>query len=209
MKTLAIVGCGHLGQQIANFAISDKHYDNIVFFDDFSKTKSIHGYNILGSINEISINYSKKSFDDLIIGIGYKHIKLRLDLFNHFFDKIPFAKIIHSSCYIDNKAIIKDGCVIYPKSVIDFNVLINANTIINNNCTISHDTIIGENCFISPNAAIAGFVNINNSCFIGINATIIDNISIKSDTYIGAGSVVSKNIYDSGVYVGNPIKKIR
>lgn len=209
MKTLAIIGSGHLGQQIANFSISDNHYDKVVFFDDFSKESNINGFKILGCVNNILEEYSNNAFDNLIIGVGYNHFKLRSDLYNYFYKIIPFGKIIHSSCYIDNNVIIKDGCVVYPRTVLDLNVIINENTIINNNCTISHDTIIGQNCFISPNAAIAGFVNIDSSCFIGINATIIDNISIIKDTYIGAGTVVSRNILSSGVYVGNPMKKIK
>lgn len=209
MKTLAIIGSGQLGQQIANFSISDKHYDKVVFFDDFSKERDINGFNIIGSIKDIFEEYKNNKFDYLIIGIGYNHFKLRSELYNHFSKRIPFGKIIHSSSYVDSSVSIKDGCVIYPRTVIDLNVLIKENTIVNNNCTISHDTIIGQNCFISPNAAIAGFVNIKSSCFIGINATIIDNISIISDTYIGAGTVVTKNIINSGVYVGNPMKKIK
>ena len=38
MKTLAIIGSGDLGQQIAHYAISDGHYEKVVFFDDFSVT---------------------------------------------------------------------------------------------------------------------------------------------------------------------------
>jgi NADH/NAD ratio-sensing transcriptional regulator Rex len=48
MKTLAIIGSGHLGQQIAHYAISDNHYDKVVFFDDFTVEKQINGYQILG-----------------------------------------------------------------------------------------------------------------------------------------------------------------
>ena len=35
MKTLAIIGSGDLGQQIAHYALSDKQYDKVIFFDDF------------------------------------------------------------------------------------------------------------------------------------------------------------------------------
>ena len=35
-KTLAIIGSGHLGQQIAHYALSDNHYEKVLFFDDFS-----------------------------------------------------------------------------------------------------------------------------------------------------------------------------
>ena len=35
MKTLGIIGAGDLGQQIADYAINDNHYDGVVFFDDY------------------------------------------------------------------------------------------------------------------------------------------------------------------------------
>jgi NADH/NAD ratio-sensing transcriptional regulator Rex len=52
-KTLAILGSGHLGQQIAHYAISDKHYDNVVFFDDYTLDKEPYGFAVLGNSNEI------------------------------------------------------------------------------------------------------------------------------------------------------------
>ena len=208
MKTLGIIGCGHLGQQIANISVYDNHYDDVVFFDDFSSGKKINGFSVIGKIEDVEREFKNNKFSHLIIGIGYKHLKLRLELFLHYWSKVPFGKIIHSSCYMDRSSIIGDGCVIYPRTVIDFNVLIRENTIVNSNCTLSHNSIIGQNCFISPNSAIAGFVNISNSCFIGMNSTIIDNVSIQSNVFIGAGTVVTKDILSKGKYVGNPMRKI-
>jgi sugar O-acyltransferase (sialic acid O-acetyltransferase NeuD family) len=209
MKVLGIIGCGHLGHQIANIALSDNHYDDVVFFDDFSINTITDGFKVIGKIGDIEKEYANNKFDHLFIGIGYKHLKFRLELFNYFWTKIPFGKIVHSSCYMDKSSIIEDGCIIYPRSVIDYKVFIKKNSIININCTISHNTIIGQNCFVSPNCAIAGFVNISNSCFIGLNSTIIDHVSIESNIFIGAGTVVTKDVFFSGVYVGNPIKKIK
>ena len=49
MKTLAIIGSGHLGQQIAHYAIADNHYQKVVFFDDFSTETAINGFEIFHS----------------------------------------------------------------------------------------------------------------------------------------------------------------
>lgn len=49
---------------------------------------------------------------------------------------------------------------------------------------------------------------IGNNVSIGSNATILP-VSICDNVVIGAGSVVTKNITESGIYVGNPAKKIR
>jgi len=209
MKTLAIVGAGDLGQQIAYYALSDNHYQKIVFFDDFSVEKEIKSLPIIGKTTDIEEAYQQNKFDELIIGIGYKHLDVRKQIFEQYNNKIPFGIIIHSSSWIDNSAIIKNGCIIYPKCSIDANATIEENTILNISCTIAHDTNIGKHCFLSPRVAIAGFVNINERCIIGINATIIDNIIIVPKTQIGAGTVVTKNIESSGLYVGNPHRFVR
>ena len=49
---------------------------------------------------------------------------------------------------------------------------------------------------------------VGNNVSIGSNATILP-VKICDDVVIGAGSVVTKNISESGVYVGNPAKKIK
>ncbi len=208
-KTLAIIGAGHLGKQIAHYAISDKHYDNVVFFDDVSVEKSSDGYEILGTSDAIEIEFKNKSFDKLIIGIGYKHLLVRKKLFERFDGKVPFGKIVHSTVWQDRTAEIKPGCVVYPGCVIDARSVVSENTILNLACTIAHDTIVGKHCFLSPRVALAGFINIGDSCNLGINSTVIDNITITHQTQLGAGTVVTKNIHNSGLFVGNPHKFVR
>ena len=209
MKTLAIVGSGNLGQQIAYYAISDNHYSKVVFFDDFTDKVEINGFPVLGKSDAIEEEFFKKSFDELLIGIGYKHLKIRKLIFDRFEKKIPFGIIVHSSSWVDKTATVKHGVVIYPRCSIDANVIIESNTILNIGCVVAHDSIVGRHCFLSPRVAMAGFIKVEEMCIIGINATIIDNISIISETQIGGGGVVIKDIENSGLYVGNPIRFIR
>jgi sugar O-acyltransferase (sialic acid O-acetyltransferase NeuD family) len=206
---LGIIGAGHLGQQIAHYAILDHHYEKVVFFDDYTTEKEVNDFPILGNSEIIHSAYENNLFDELIIGIGYKHLAIRKKMFEQFFDVIPFGKIIHSTTWVDQTSKIKHGCVIYPRCCIDAHVVIDCNTILNISCSVAHNTIVGKHCFVSPNVAMAGFINIKEQCIIGINSTIIDNISIAQKTQIGAGTVVVKNIDKAGLYVGNPQKFIR
>lgn len=208
-KTLAILGAGHLGLQIAHFAITDNHYSKVVFFDDFSKEDQIHNYPILGNSSTVEHFFKKGDFDELIIGIGYKHLGKKAELFQQLKKKIPFATIIHSTVWVDPTAKIAQGCVIYPNSCIDQRAEIKSNTILNLSCTIAHDSSIGESSFLSPNVAVAGFCSIGDQNFIGINSTIIDNIITCNNNTIGAGSVIIKNIVEPGTYIGSPAKKIK
>jgi len=208
-KTLAIIGAGHLGQQIAHYAVSDQHYNNVVFFDDFNKNPSVNGYKILGPTDSVIKFYQKKIFDELIIGIGYKHLSVRKELFEKLNGKVPFGNIIHTSVWKDQTAQVGAGCVIYPCCKLDANVVVKANTILNIACTIAHDTVIESHSFLSPRVAVAGFVTILQECIIGINSTIIDHIKITNKVQIGGGTVVIKSINKEGLYVGNPHRFIR
>ena len=209
MKTLAIIGSGDLGQQIAHYALSDKQYDKVVFFDDFTTQNEVNGCLVIGKTSEIVGAFENKQFDELLIGIGYKHLQVRKTLFETFSTRIPFGKIIHSSTWVDETAIVEKGCVVYPGCISDAKAEIKANTILNIGCSIAHDTTINSHCFLSPRVAIAGFVCVEESCILGINSTIIDNVNIVANTQLGGATVVINSIEKSGLYVGNPAKFVR
>lgn len=120
---------------------------------------------------------------------------------------------------------IGDNCFIGPFTEIQQNVNIGANTRIQSHSFICELVYIGDNCFISHGAK---FINdlfekggpaggdkskwksthIGNHVSIGTNSTILP-VSICDHVVIGAGSVVTKDIVESGVYAGNPARKIK
>lgn len=208
-RILAIIGAGDLGQQIAHYAIHDHHYDEVVFFDDFTTSTEIMGHKVVGKTNEVEAFYNSNGFTELLIGIGYKHLAIRKAIFQQFESNIPFGKIVHSTCWIDETATIKPGCVLYPNCSVDAFATIDSNSILNINCSISHHSHVGAHCFLSPRVAMAGFVKIEELVIIGINATIIDNVKVCQNTQIGGGTVVINDILNHGLYVGNPAKFVR
>lgn len=210
MKRLAIIGSGDLGQQIAYHAVKDRQFEVVGFFDDFkNKGDFVNEIPILGDIQDILPSFVSGAFDEVLIGIGYKHMAIRSQFYDQFIDVIPFAKFIHSSCFVDSSSVIENGVVIFPCCVIDQKVKIKSNVLVNVGCCIAHDSEIGNHSFISPRVAIAGFVVVEDKCIIGINSTIIDNLRIAKGSQVGGGSVVIKNIEEAGLYVGNPIRLIR
>ncbi len=85
--------------------------------------------------------------------------------------------------------------------------------------TIGNDTFIGHGVmFINDVFTMGGpaqgdqslwkKTKIGNNVSIGSNATILP-VDICDNVVIGAGSVVTKDISESGVYVGNPAKKLK
>lgn len=210
MKKIGIIGSGDLGQQLMYHLSTDTTDVVVGYYDDFQVSeKIVNGVPILGKIEKIEEHFSKGIFDELIIGIGYKHLEFKKNIFQKFQGKIPFYTFIHSSAYVDKSTKIGEGSVVYPRCVIDKTVEIGNNVLLNLSCTISHDSKVGNHSFLSPSVVVAGFTQIGEECIIGINSTIIDNIIISPKTQIVGGSVVVKNIEKSGLYVGNPVRFIR
>lgn len=122
------------------------------------------------------------------------------------FPKLIWGKINEGVEYGRNE--IKEGSIICPGTILTTGITIGRHVIINLNCTIGHDCSIGDFVTFSPGANISGNVTIGNLCYIGSNAVIRDRITICDNVVIGAGGVVVKDITETGVYVGNPVKKI-
>jgi sugar O-acyltransferase (sialic acid O-acetyltransferase NeuD family) len=209
MKRLAIIGSGDLAGQIVHLATDQNLYQISGFFDDFKpKGSSVSNIPILGGIEDVQKGFKDQLFDELIIGIGYKHILFRNELFERFQIDIPFGTIIHSSSYIDKTVSIGKGTVIFPGCTIDMHVKIGNNCLFYNGCIIAHDSKISSNSIFSPGVKIAGFCDLGINTTLGIGTIVSDNITITNDVKTGAGAVVVKNLNESGVYIGIPARKM-
>ncbi|MFT6866806.1 MAG: acetyltransferase-like isoleucine patch superfamily enzyme [Cyclobacteriaceae bacterium] len=84
---------------------------------------------------------------------------------------------------------------------------------IGNDCFIGHGVMFINDLFSSGGPAGGDpskwmKTTIRNHVSIGSNATILP-VTIVDHVVIGAGSVVTKDILESGIYAGNPAKKMR
>ena len=120
---------------------------------------------------------------------------------------------------------INDDCFIGPFVEIQKSVKIGKRCKVQSHSFICELVTIGNDCFISHGAM---FINdlfstgkpaggnkelwksteIGNNISIGTNATILP-VRIVDNVVIGAGSVVTQDILESGIYTGNPARKIR
>lgn len=123
------------------------------------------------------------------------------------------------------------GCSIGDNSFIGPFVEIQKGVVIGKDCKIQSHSFVCELVTIGDGTVVAHgvmFINdrfsngspangdknlwqstkIGNKVSIGSNATILP-VFICDNVTIGAGSVVTKNITESGIYAGNPAKKIR
>ncbi len=120
---------------------------------------------------------------------------------------------------------IGDGTFVGPFVEIQKGVTIGRRCKVQSHAFICELVTIGDDCFISHGVMFINDVfadgrpaggrkelwkttTIGNNVSIGTNATILP-VVISDNVVVGAGSVVTKDIYEPGVYAGNPARKIR
>ena len=201
---LAIVGASSLGQQIAGHSAVSGGFEIVGFFDDFAPLAEC----IIGRTTEMNSMFAKGAFDCLAIGVGYKAMDFRHSILERVVGRVPLADIRHPSVFADPTADIGEGCVMLANVVVDQRVRVGRNVFMSIAASVSHDSTIGDSAYLSPKSTVCGNCRIGERVFLGAGCVVRDGISISDGVVIGAGTVVVKDIVQSGVYAGNPARRI-
>ncbi len=171
--------------------------------------QNVLGFPIIGTDNELDKFIPECS--NFLITVGQIE---KSDLRQRIYEKILAAGgnlpvIVSAGAYISKYANIGEGTIIMHGAFVNAGASIGKNCILNSNSLVEHEAEIGDFCHISTSTIANGQVNVGNGCFIGSNTVIGNNITITDYVIIAAGSQVLRNIEISGVYIGNPLRKIR
>lgn len=200
-EKVIIIGAGGHAKSIAN--IIQVSGDEVVGFldDNLPIGTRVLNYEILGKICD-AYKYTENLF---IIGVGNNNTRKKIA---EKYNTLKYYTAIHPKAIIAGDVKIGEGSTVMASSVINVSSTIGVHCIINTAAIVDHDNKIKDYVHISPNASLAGTVEVEECTHIGIGATIINNINITKNCIIGAGSVVIKDIETEGTYVGVPSRKI-
>jgi sugar O-acyltransferase (sialic acid O-acetyltransferase NeuD family) len=139
-----------------------------------------------------------------------KDIDLRQSLIEYLdTKKLQRATYIHPSAVLSSHAIINDGVFIGPFASVFTRAIVHKDCIIGPYSMVSHSATLGQGSIMHPGAMVAGSTSVGQYCLLGMRSTIIDKLEICDNVVVGAGSLISKNILESGNYVGNPARKVK
>lgn len=165
-------------------------------------------YTIIGTDDDIPLYVADHDF---IITLGFiKDPFLRICLH----DKVEvaggnLATVVASTAHISKYARLSAGTVVLHQACVNAGVQIGKGCIINTFANIEHDVVIGNYCHISTGAMVNGDCRVGDNVFIGSQSVLLNSIKIIDDTVVGAGSVVIDSLLQKGIYVGNPVYKIK
>lgn len=205
---ICIVGAGGFGREVLCCLIDClkgstlKIEDTVCFMeeDKFPRENKVMGIDVI----------SQSEFDpalyDVVIAIGDPNRrKLVVDSLP---DNTTYATIIHPSAVLSDWVEIGDGSIVTAGSIITCNVKIGKHAHINLHTTIGHDCQIGDFFTTAPGVNVSGKCNIEDCVYLGTNSAVKQGVNICGGVTIGMGGIVVKHIQDSGVYIGNPLKKL-
>lgn len=202
---LLIIGASGHGKVIADIALKMNKWSTVAFLDDNSSIKSAIGLEVIGTSTDV-LKYLDEY--EIFVGIGNNVERERIhDILEKVGASIP--TLIHPNSVVGEKVELGFGTVIMAGVVINCCTTIGKGCIINTGSTIDHDNRIEDFVHISPGVHLAGTVKVGRGSWLGIGSTVSNNLTITSDCIVGAGSVVVKDISETGVYVGVPVRRVR
>ena len=205
-NTLVIIGAGGHGRVVAECAETIGNYQQILFLDDcFGERKNNAHWPIVdkvaGWVNYVNTPEFIVAFGDNTLRVAMQN---QLELAG-----VNVISLIHPQAVVSKYTTIGAGTVVFAGAVINIGTTVGKTCIINTSASIDHDCTLAQGVHISPNVSLAGGVNVGAGSWLGIGSIVIQYLSIAEHCQIGAGGVVIKNLDKAGVYVGNPIHRIK
>ncbi len=167
--------------------------------------KSVLGYPIVGTDDDI-VKYINQA--EFMITVGQiKSPDLRTKLHRRVVEAGgKLATVVAPTAHVSKYASIGEGSIVMNNAFVNAGAKVGKCCIINSFADIEHDAVIGNYCHISTGVMINGEVKVNDGCFIGSQSVVNQCLTICEQTVIGSGSLVDADIYEPGVYRGNPIQ---
>jgi sugar O-acyltransferase (sialic acid O-acetyltransferase NeuD family) len=207
-KKICIFGAGGFGREVLCClidSISQTNYkiEDIACFlvnDEFYKETQIMGVDV------IPLSQFEPEKYNVVVAIGDP--TLRKKILNILPEQTTYTTIIHPSAVISKWVEIGVGSIIAAGTILTCNIKIGKHAHLNLHSTVGHDCVMGDFFTTAPAVNISGNCHFGNCVYLGTNASVRDKVVIADNVTIGMGGVVVKNISESGVYIGNPLKKL-
>ena len=197
----------------ANNVTQDEYYDVLGLIDSNEELQGkilFDGIQVIGKDEDVPNLIKNIERVALIVPFGDPYLRGKVVNKMNSLGNIYFPNIIHPSVIYDSEAgTMGNGNYIGPGVVIASEFTIGDHNYINTGVCFGHDIKMG--CFnsINPAASCAGNVVFGNYNTLSINAAVIEETTIGDGIIIGGGAIVTKDILESGTYVGVPVRKIK
>lgn len=101
------------------------------------------------------------------------------------------------------------GSIITSGAILTTNIRLGDFSHVNLNTTIGHDVTTRDFFTTGPGVHVSGNTTIGESVYLATGSVVRNKVSICDHVTVGMNGVVTKDITESGIYVGIPAKKMK
>lgn len=200
-----IIGAGGFAKEVYNCLLQRLQYDRQETYQiEFVVEDQYHTSNILYGRPVLPLSTYNFTGKQILIAIAAPEIRKRLA---QQLDSFHFATLIHPSASIGMNVQIGKGSIICQQVVLTCDIHLGEQCQLNLATTIGHDCTIGDYFTTAPGANISGSCSIGREVYLGTQAAIREKTHITDNVIVGMGGVVVKDINESGIYIGFPVKR--
>ncbi len=199
-STIVLLGAG--GHARVCIDVIEQHggYEILGLVDLPSEVgKTLLGYPILGSDDDLSCLLAKADFGVVTIG-QIKNAGVRQRLYAQLCAYgTPAPAIFSPRAFLSPHATVGAGTMVMHGAVINAGACVGENCIVNSLSLVEHDVCVGNSCHISTGSRINSGVLVGEGTFVGSGSVVRQGLSIGKDCVIGMGIAVLKDCPDGTV----------
>jgi sugar O-acyltransferase (sialic acid O-acetyltransferase NeuD family) len=210
MKNIVVIGGGGHARVVISLINKLPDY-RLLGFTDIVTKKDILSAPYLGDDGVLESVLREHDQCCAALGIGNTMISnLRLERAKALVEMgFELPVLISPTSVINEDVDIGEGTVVCDSAVVMTGTRVGMACILNTDCLIDHECHVGDGVHLAPASVLCGGVKVRELAMIGAGAVVIQGLEVAERCLVGAGTTVTKDLVESGVYVGTPARKIQ
>ncbi|MBN9417500.1 hypothetical protein ABS71_20925 [bacterium SCN 62-11] len=186
----------------------EERYKPLGFLDDRPAQASVHGFPVLGGLEQAASFGPEVQFVTAIGSVASYRSKPglveRLGL-----PRERFAAVVHPSACVSQWSQIGHGCVILQQCTLSAGCRLDDQVVLLPGCRVSHDTVVADYNILATGVILSGYVQVERNCYLGAGSLVRERLRLGEGCLVGMGSVVVQSVEAGARVAGNPARPLK